>query len=427
MQIVRTLRLGAKPNTTRVYKPNKVVSGSAQVVVKTSDVKGAGTDANVYLTLFGEQEGKPANSGPQRLENNANNFERGMADIFELEAAVGELRYIKIGHDNTGLGPSWHLQEVLVSSPGMPDKQFVANRWLATGEGDGQTYCVLYPDGEGTKPELHKYRVEVFTSDIRGAGTDARVSITMFGANGLDTGKLLLENSRNNFERGQLYSAVKQVWTENLLTTPPMQMDVFFITFANLGPVTAVEIEHDNSGAAPGWHCEQVVVVDETANARYAFPCDRWLAKDEDDGLIRRRLQAAAASDTTSYRVITYTSDIRLHPSSSSSSSGNNSSNSSSSSSSSSSSGNNSSNSSSSSSSSGNNSSNSSSSSSSGNNSSNRSSMWRTAECRGAGTDAMVYVELCGTKPGGVEAWGLRHILDSQANNFERAQVRGQV
>ncbi|GFH09149.1 uncharacterized protein HaLaN_04244, partial [Haematococcus lacustris] len=65
LPIVRTLRLGAKPNTTRVYK----------VVVKTSDVKGAGTDANVYLTLFGEQEGKPANSGPQRLENNANNFE----------------------------------------------------------------------------------------------------------------------------------------------------------------------------------------------------------------------------------------------------------------------------------------------------------------------------------------------------------------
>jgi hypothetical protein len=26
-----------------------------QVVVKTSDVKGAGTDANVHITLFGEQ------------------------------------------------------------------------------------------------------------------------------------------------------------------------------------------------------------------------------------------------------------------------------------------------------------------------------------------------------------------------------------
>jgi hypothetical protein len=44
------------------------VSGAAclmQVVVKTSDLKGAGTDANVFLTLFGEQDGKTLNSGPR--------------------------------------------------------------------------------------------------------------------------------------------------------------------------------------------------------------------------------------------------------------------------------------------------------------------------------------------------------------------------
>jgi hypothetical protein len=27
-----------------------------------------------------------------------------------VEAAVGDLKYIKIGHDNSGLGPAWHLQ-----------------------------------------------------------------------------------------------------------------------------------------------------------------------------------------------------------------------------------------------------------------------------------------------------------------------------
>ena len=36
-----------------------------------------------------------------------------------------------------------------------------------------------------------------------------------------------------------------------------------------------VEIEHDNSGAGPGWHCEQVVVYDESSNRSFAFPCDR--------------------------------------------------------------------------------------------------------------------------------------------------------
>ncbi len=44
----------------------------------------------------------------------------------------------------------------------------------------------------------------VYTSDIRGAGTDARVFINLFGADGSTSGRILLENSKNNFERGQV-------------------------------------------------------------------------------------------------------------------------------------------------------------------------------------------------------------------------------
>lgn len=60
-----------------------------------------------------------------------NNFERAQTDVFEVQAAVGEPKYLRIGHDNAGLGASWHLQEVVLSNPGMADMQFVANRWVA--------------------------------------------------------------------------------------------------------------------------------------------------------------------------------------------------------------------------------------------------------------------------------------------------------
>eukprot|EP00798_Chlamydomonas_sp_ICE-L_P018435 gene18435-24911_t len=139
-----------------------------EVVVKTSDKRGSGTDANVHLTLHGEApDGKALNSGSMRLENSANNFERGMVETFDVNAKVGQVKFIKIGHDNTGLGPSWHLQarivrhvdEVILLSPGIPDMQFLANRWLATDEGDKQTYAVLYPSGEGAQMP-HKYRVQ---------------------------------------------------------------------------------------------------------------------------------------------------------------------------------------------------------------------------------------------------------------------------
>lgn len=40
--------------------------------------------------------------------------------------------------------------------------------------------------------------------------------------------------------------------------------------------------------------------------------CDRWLAKDEEDGLIKRRLAVSEVGGaTTNYRVTTYTSDLR--------------------------------------------------------------------------------------------------------------------
>lgn len=61
----------------RVYK----------VIVKTSDIKGAGTDANVSLQLFGEHAGKKHQSPEIQLDNSKDNFERGRADIFEVQVS----------------------------------------------------------------------------------------------------------------------------------------------------------------------------------------------------------------------------------------------------------------------------------------------------------------------------------------------------
>ena len=48
--------------------------------------------------------------------------------------------------------------------------------------------------------------MQVFTSDIRGAGTDANVTIILFGSSGIDTGKIKLDSNKNDFERGQVHS-----------------------------------------------------------------------------------------------------------------------------------------------------------------------------------------------------------------------------
>lgn len=48
-----------------------------------------------------------------------------------------------------------------------------------------------------------RYEVITYTSDIRGAGTDANVTCILFGEQG-QTPATKLENSKNNFERGQV-------------------------------------------------------------------------------------------------------------------------------------------------------------------------------------------------------------------------------
>lgn len=47
------------------------------------------------------------------------------------------------------------------------------------------------------------------------------------------------------------------------------------------------------SGPAPGWHLDYIDVKDEIMDKTFRFPCDRWLAKNDDDGQIMRELACA--------------------------------------------------------------------------------------------------------------------------------------
>ena len=74
-QVVRTLLTEAATRSA----VGVLRSRRYKVVVKTSDIRGAGTDANVYLTMFGEgPDGKTTKSAEIKLENSSNNFERAM-------------------------------------------------------------------------------------------------------------------------------------------------------------------------------------------------------------------------------------------------------------------------------------------------------------------------------------------------------------
>jgi hypothetical protein len=130
-------------------------------VVKTltSDIKGAGTDAKVFVTIWGEVGGKEVCTGRRELqksETHRDKFERGHEDVFKVEALdLGTLVRLKIEHDASGWKNSdWHLNSVRVADPRAPDSfdvVFPCDNWISKRKGAKQLWRELYPELAGGK------------------------------------------------------------------------------------------------------------------------------------------------------------------------------------------------------------------------------------------------------------------------------------
>lgn len=131
-----------------------------------SDVRGAGTDANVYIEIYGEN----GNSGRHILDGPGNNFERKCTDVFGVEAIdLGKLVKIQIGHDNRGIGASWFLDKVIITDTS--DNQsayFNFSDWIDKEHGLDHEIAASI-EGKPSIQSIH-YKVSVKTGDCRGAG-----------------------------------------------------------------------------------------------------------------------------------------------------------------------------------------------------------------------------------------------------------------
>lgn len=81
--------------TFPLYSPHPLSATSYHVSVKTGDVWGGGTDANVFIKLFGSK----GDSGQLQLksaDNTKNKFERDRTDQFKLETSdIGKVYNVK--------------------------------------------------------------------------------------------------------------------------------------------------------------------------------------------------------------------------------------------------------------------------------------------------------------------------------------------
>lgn len=163
--------------------------------------------------------------------------------------------FLRIGHDNSGIGPGWHLQDVKIKTSHKQVYYFPCHKWLDKKEDDKKIERTLYAEvlnedlARSPRASIQEiparldgpareelYVVHVETSNKAKAGTDAKVFLQIYGER-IRTDKLQLKKSethKNPFEKGHT--------------------DVFKLFLPNLGRIEKIVIGHDNSGSGPGWH-----------------------------------------------------------------------------------------------------------------------------------------------------------------------------
>lgn len=233
---------------------------------------GAGTDANVFATLFGAN-GDSGELEMKKSETNSNKFERNKTDMFTFTniLSLGELTKLRIRHDNTGsLGNThWHLEWVKVEDAERGRTYlFPCNKWLSLSKDDKQLVRELTPivdersGGVGTpRPgEKTEYEIIIHTADEPNSGTKQNVEIVLIGQ---DVSKpIMIENTHENkvLRRGH--------------------KDRVVVKIRSVGELKRVQLAHVEGRINPltreernaPWICDKIVVKDLATENAYVFP-----------------------------------------------------------------------------------------------------------------------------------------------------------
>ncbi|UJR35341.1 hypothetical protein I4U23_028101 [Adineta vaga] len=285
-----------------------------EVTVKTAKKKGAGTDANVYLGMFGDKTKTERHQLKESIERSRNLFESGATNRFKIHAPdVGKIKTIRIEHDGTGIGSGWYADSIEIRHISRNETYtFSIDRWLDSGEGDKRISLDLDPDSKPTqsnessttnasttqKPTKEvsnaskneptqatttanqpssdankktKYTVVTKTGSKIGSGTDANVYLTLNG----DKNKIV-----------RLHLAKAEAGSDPFENNA---RDEFIFDHIDVGQLKTIIIEHDGTGMGSGWYCDYVEV--NYNNNTIKFPVERWLDVNEGDKRISLELE----------------------------------------------------------------------------------------------------------------------------------------
>ena len=110
------------------------------VTIKTGDIRWAGTDARVYITLHGDK----GSTAEQYLDRKGNDFERDSQRDYVFKGIdIGTPEQIRLRHDNTRPGEAWYVDWVKVRNAKNQGWLFPCYSWLdEDGEGINRIFTL---------------------------------------------------------------------------------------------------------------------------------------------------------------------------------------------------------------------------------------------------------------------------------------------
>ncbi|KAK4470570.1 hypothetical protein MN116_006112, partial [Schistosoma mekongi] len=264
------------------------------IQIYTRNKPNSGTNANIFINIFGDK----GDSGERWLRRSVNQnvklFEQNQMDEFVIEAvALGPITKILIGHEERSPGYGWYLAKIVLTIKENPKYKltFECYRWFDISEDDGLIVRELF--AHSTLSAI-AYNVGVLTGSCRNAGTIANVFVHLYGSQGESRDMQLKHKDTDvtKFEAGKC--------------------EEFILPCGKLGEIKKIKIWHDGISPTTGWFLDEVTVIDYYLGRRHVFRVNRWLSKNEADGLLSLELQSTSINNIERmmpYEIIVFTGD----------------------------------------------------------------------------------------------------------------------
>ncbi|XP_059580075.1 oxygen-regulated protein 1 [Alligator mississippiensis] len=235
------------------------------VSVHTGTLPASGTDADILITIFGEN----GDSCKRKLKHSRSqaSFERGQINTFIMKAVdFGMLRKMLVEHSHVGYGAGWYLDQITIQASGENNIQYVfsCQEWLDSGVGDRQIQRELRLLGIVKKEQLKgsirgTWDVIVVTDDVSTSFTTPKMTLYVCGEKGVHASVLFPKGSP---KKGQNYQT-------------SLELDKKFNAICKV----RLEIEEVRNGET--WYCQEVKLQHRKSKEALEFPFLRSFTEEE--------------------------------------------------------------------------------------------------------------------------------------------------